>query len=205
MVIYGLNSSHLRTEPLPGVACPSCSAAQSMQVSVFSRYAHVYWIPFFPFGKTAVAQCNTCNLTWEGKALPEAAREQTRDLKKQTRLPLWTWSGVGLVAAGLAWAAVAGTQNARADAAYLAAPHPGDIYTVRESDKDPNYSLLKVVGVKGKTVDVVANDFQIDNSHPIDELNAPAKYSKNSFSLTQFELQIMKNKGQLTDVDRLEE
>ncbi|WP_210517527.1 hypothetical protein [Hymenobacter terricola] len=205
MVIYGIKSSHLRTEPLLGVACPSCSAPKAMQLSVFSRYAHAYWIPFFPFAKAAVAHCTHCQLTLDGKAMPEAAREQARDLKQQTRLPLWTWSGVGLVAAGLAWAAVAGTQNARANKAYLAAPRAGDIYTIHSTGDSTQYSLLKVVSAKGNTVEVVANEYEIDNSHPIDELNAPTKYGSKSFSLTQFELQIMQNKGQLTDVDRLAE
>ncbi|WP_201982424.1 hypothetical protein [Hymenobacter rubidus] len=205
MVIYGLNTTPLRTEPLLGVPCPSCATPNKLQVSIAGRYAHAYWIPFFPFGKIATASCTHCGLSLQGKALPEAAQEQARDLKKQTSLPLWTWSGMGLLAAGLLWASIAGRHHAQAEAGYLAAPHPGDIYTVRANDKATDYSLLKVVDVKGKTVDVVANEYQIDNSHPLDELNSPAKYSKTPYPLTQFELQIMKNKGQLTSVDRPEE
>jgi C4-type Zn-finger protein len=91
MIIFGLKTSHLRTEPLPQVACPACSSPNSLQLSVYGRYAHVYWIPFFPVGKSAVAHCAHCQLTREDSALPDAAREPALALKKQISLPLWTW------------------------------------------------------------------------------------------------------------------
>ncbi|MBJ6111387.1 hypothetical protein JAO73_20370 [Hymenobacter sp. BT523] len=203
MVIYGYNGAHVRTAPVPG-ACPSCLAEDSLRASVYSRYAHVYYIPLFPFGKPVAAACANCNLSWDQKELPAQLREPVRALKRETRLPLWTWSGTALLVLGMGWAAVAGTQNSRENDAFLAAPRVGDIYTVRAKNDDPNYSLLKVVAVKGPTVDVVENQFQIDNDHPIDALNSPGKYGKETFSLSQFELKIMQNKGQLTDVDRLE-
>ncbi|MCC3154665.1 hypothetical protein Q3A66_16745 [Hymenobacter sp. BT770] len=205
MIVYGYRGSHLRTEPIPGVICPHCAAPEALQVSLYCRYAYVYWIPLFPFAKPAVAGCVRCRLTWEGKALPAEVRSSVRSTKKQTRLPLWNWTGTGLLLLALAWGAVDSTRDDRANAAYLAAPRAGDIYTVHENDSAPNYSLLKVVSARGNGVQVVANEFQIDNNHPIDALNAPAKYSKEPFTLTKFDLQIMKNKGQLTDVDRLEE
>lgn len=205
MIIYGTNGAHVRTAPLPDAACPGCATSGTLQLSVFSRYAHIYWIPLFPYSKPAVLQCGHCQQAWEEKHVPSELREPARTLRKETRAPLWHWSGLGVLAALIGWGAIASSQDARANAAYLAAPHVGDIYTVREKEGDRNYSLLKVVSVKGPTVDVVPNEYQINNSHPIDELNEPAKYSKKSFALSKFELQIMQNKGQLTDVDRLPE
>lgn len=205
MIIYGTNGAHLRTEPLPGVDCPACALPDTLQLSLYGRYAHIYWIPLFPYSKPTLVQCRHCQGAWEGKALPAAVAAPVRDLKKQTRTPLWHWSGVALLAVASCWGMVASTQDARANAAYLAAPRAGDIYTIQSEEDEKQYSLLKVISAKGNTVEVVANNYQIDNIHPIEALNAPAKYSKESFSLTQFELQIMQNKGQLTDVDRLEE
>ncbi|WP_035563227.1 hypothetical protein [Hymenobacter sp. IS2118] len=205
MIIYGTNGAHVRTAPLPGIACPGCAATDKMQLSVFSRYAHIYWVPLFPYSKPAVLQCNHCQQGWEGKSLPTEFHEPARALKKETRAPIWHWSGLGIVAALIGWGAFASSQDARANAAYLAAPRVGDIYTVRENEGERNYSLLKVVAVKVPTVDVVPNEYVIDNSHPLEELNAPAKYSKESFTLNKLELTIMQNKGQLTDVDRLTE
>lgn len=207
MIVYGTSDARVHTAPLPGVPCPGCTAPDALQLTVFSRYVHLYWVPLFPFGKPAVARCGHCQQAWEGKALPAELRAPARALQQETHAPLWHWSGVVAVAvaAFLGWAALAGARNDRDDVAYLAQPRVGDIYTVRARADDANYSLLKVVAVKGPTVDVVPNDFQTDNSHPLDQLNAPAEYNKAAYSLTQFELQIMKNKGQLTGVDRLGE
>ncbi|WP_046246229.1 hypothetical protein [Hymenobacter terrenus] len=203
MIIYGTNGAHVHTTPLPGVACPRCSAPEGIQLSVFSRYAHIYWIPLFPYSKPTVAQCGHCQQVWDEKAMPKEVRSSSQALKKQTRAPFWHWTGIGLFVAALGWGAAVSSQDARANAAFLAAPRAGDIYTVRSTEDTKNYSLLKVVSAKGNTVELVANEYQINNSHPLSDLNSPEKYSRKPFSLTQFELQIMQNKGEITDVDRL--
>lgn len=203
MIVYGTNGAHVRTAPLPGVACPSCATPDQLNLSVFSRYAHIYWIPLFPYSKPTVAHCGHCQQAWEEKALPAELSGPAKALKKQTRAPLLHWAGLGVIAVLMGVGVVANARDDRENQAYLTAPHVGDIYTVRAKADDRNYSLLKVVSVKGPTVDVVANEYTIDNNHPIDKLNEPAKYSKEPFTLNQFELKIMQNKGQLTDVDRL--
>jgi len=34
-------------------------------MSIFGRYAHIMWIPFFPVGKTQVAECTRCKRTYD--------------------------------------------------------------------------------------------------------------------------------------------
>lgn len=205
MIFYGTNGALVRTAPLPGASCPACATSNSLQLSVFSRYAHIYWIPLFPYSKPSVVQCTHCQQAWDAKATPAQLQPAVTDLKKQTRAPWWHWSGLALIAVGIVVAMFASSRDARANKAYLAAPRAGDIYTVHSPGDSTKYSLLKVLSAKGNTVELVANEYEIDNRHPIDELNSPEKYAKESFSLTQFELQIMQNKDQLIDVDRLEE
>lgn len=204
MIVYGTNGVHLRTAPLPGVPCPVCAAPDTLHLSLFSRYAHVYGVPLFPYSKPAVARCALCQSAWNQQALPTELRPAVRRLKQEVRAPFWHWTGLLLLAAGLAWSAVAGGRDDRANAAYLAAPRAGDVYTVRATTPDgqANYSLLKVVSARGNGVELVANEYQVNDAHPYAQLNAPFRYGKKPFTLTQFELQIMKNKGQLTDVDR---
>jgi hypothetical protein len=204
MILYGFRGAHLRTAPLPGTTCPACATPDAVKASVYSRYAHVYYIPFFPFSKAAVAQCTHCQQAWEEKTLSSELRPAVRELKKSTRFPLWNWAGIGVVVLGLAAASIAGRYHARDRKAWLAAPHTGDIYTVHSPGDSTKYSLLKVVSANGNTVEVVGNDYETDDSSPVTELNSPEKYGKESQSLTVLDLQIMHNKGQLTDVDRLE-
>ena len=202
MIIYGSKGSHLRTAPLPTASCPACAATNSLQTSVYSRYAHIYFIPFFPFSKTTVTQCTHCQQAWEEKGLPAQLQPAVRELKKNTRFPLWSWAGVAVVVLLMAGGALAGRYHARDRVTWLAAPRTGDVYTIHSPGDSTKYSLLKVVSAQGNTVEVVANEYETDDQSPLTDLNSPEKYSKESQSLTVLDLQIMHNKGQLTDVDR---
>ncbi|MCC3159034.1 hypothetical protein LJ737_17455 [Hymenobacter sp. 15J16-1T3B] len=205
MIIYGTNGSHVRTEPLPGASCPACRTANEMQVSVFSRYVHIYWVPLLPYGKPAVAQCQRCQADWELKQLPpeaEALKQAVRARKKATRAPWWQWSGAAVLALAGIWTADAAIRDGHDNEAFLAAPQVGDIYTLRD-DSTHNYTLLKVVQAQANTVEVVANEYETDNAQPIQKLNKPDYFGKETVTLTHLDLLSMKNKGQLTDVDRL--
>ncbi|GAB3637161.1 hypothetical protein GCM10027422_27510 [Hymenobacter arcticus] len=47
--VQGTGSSVIGTYELAGVRCANCNAPGAMAVTVFSRYAHLFWIPLFPF------------------------------------------------------------------------------------------------------------------------------------------------------------
>jgi hypothetical protein len=203
MIIYGTNGTHVRTQELPELACPACKARHSLRTSLYSRYAHVYWIPFFPFSKLHAVQCDACQATWENKAVPASIAPAVREVQQQTRHPYWTWAGLAAIVAIATFGFLASIRDHHHDEALLLEPRAGDIYTVR-SDSAGMYSLMKVQRVGSNNVELVANEYQIDNVSPIHKLNSPEKYSKESFTLTRLELQIMRRKDQLTDVDRPE-
>jgi hypothetical protein len=204
MIIYGTNGKHYATETLAGTACPACHTPESVQVGLVSRYAHIYWIPLFPYQKIAVTQCLSCQASWEEKGLAPALAPAVRAAKQRSRAPYWTWAGLLLIAAVSLYGYLHSIRDAHTDEALLASPHVGDIYTVR-ADSSRQYSLLKVQQVGGNIVELVANEYETDNAAPINSLNEPARYSKEPFTLTFLDLQIMRRKGQITDVDRLAE
>jgi hypothetical protein len=197
----------VRTEPLPGVACPACHAPNQLRVSIFSRYAHIYWIPVLPYRKPAVVQCQHCQAAWELGQIPaeaDAVKQAVRAHKQATRAPWWHWSGAALLALGVAWAAFFSIRKKQNAETFLAAPRAGDIYTLR-NDSSQNYTLLKVVRAQANTVEVVANEYETDNAQPLSKLNRPDYFGQETVTLTHLDLLTMKNKGQLTDVDRLSE
>ena len=205
MIIYGTNGTHLRDEPLPGIPCPACQTTDALKVSVYGRYAHVYWLPLLPYRKPAVLSCGHCRHGWDEKTLPAEMKAPVAALKKETRAPWWHWSGLVVIALLISWGTVAAARHNRDKVDYLAAPRVGDIYTVRDSVGGRNYTLLKVVRVRGNIVGIVENEYQLNNSHPIDELNAPGKYRNEYFSVTFDDLQRLQASGQLTDIDRTDE
>jgi hypothetical protein len=97
MIIYGTKAHLLVTE---GVAeqCAHCYSNNAIQMSVFQRYAHVFWIPFFPVNKTGVSQCIHCKQALRLKEMPAALRLSFDNLKLRTKTPYWTFSGLALIA-----------------------------------------------------------------------------------------------------------
>ena len=201
MIFYGTNGKHFATEPLLATACPACQSPNSLHVALVSRYAHIYWVPLFPYQKIAVTQCAHCQASWEEKQLPPALAPAVRRVKQSRRAPYWTWAGLAIIAALSLYGYLRSIRDTHTDEALLAHPRAGDIYTVR-ADSSRRYSLLKVQQVGGNVVELVANEYETDESSPINSLNEPARYSKEPFTLTFLDLQIMRRKGQLTDVDR---
>ncbi|GAO41526.1 zinc-ribbon domain-containing protein [Flavihumibacter petaseus] len=105
MIIYGWRNTETAVDTVPG-SCPSCNSHRNFEIHVFQRYAHVYWIPFFPIGKTGVAQCNHCQATYKPKQMPEGIRLSYQDLKTTAKLPLWTLTGAAVIAAIVIYASV---------------------------------------------------------------------------------------------------
>jgi len=204
MLKYGTLGSHFSTQPLPDAACPACHTPHAVQVSLVSCYAHVYRIPLFPHQKLAALHCTQCGADWANNAWPAALAPAVRALKQQTPAPTWTWVGAFLLVLLASFGLVGSLRNARADEVLLERPRAGDVYTVR-SDSAQLYSLLKVRQASGNSIELVANNYQTPDASPINFLNAPARYSHEPFVLTRLDLQIMRRKGQLTDVDRLGE
>ena len=200
MIFYGTGGKHFVTCTLPHAACPACHVPDRLQVGLVSRYAHVYWVPLFPYQKIAVLQCTSCGSSWEAPG-PPALAPALRDTKRQHAHPVWTWSGLVLLALLGLGSYLFGLRDHRNDEALLANPRPGDIYTVH-SDSAQAYSLLKVLRVGGNGVELVANEYQTTDSDPIESLNEPRRYSQEPFVVTRLDLQIMRRKGELTDVDR---
>jgi len=96
-MIYGTRASHLRSFQVKDIPCPYCEHTENQNVSIFGRYAHVLWIPFFPVGKTQVAECTRCKRTYDKSDFSEKMRLISKELKGRVSSPKWMWSGLGIV------------------------------------------------------------------------------------------------------------
>lgn len=202
MIVYGSNSSHLLTEPVTAAPCHVCGASDSLRMSVFGRYTHVYWLPLFPAGKLGGAECRHCQQVTEHNQLPSHLQSHFSTLKQRANAPAWHYAGLLLMALmGLGTFTASGLNN-KEDIAFLNRPHTGDLYHVRT--QEGNFSLLKVVAVDGNSVQLQANTYQTSNSATVAELNKPENYDRESFDLTRYDLQIMRQKEQILDVERPE-
>ncbi|QJX45548.1 hypothetical protein HMJ29_00770 [Hymenobacter taeanensis] len=199
MIIYGHRASHLTTEAVSG-SCPSCATPDSRRVSVFGRYAHVYWIPLFPLGKTGIAECGHCRLVVQDKEMDADLKQTTHEVKQRVKAPIWHFSGLLLLAVLVIWGVITHNQSQKNTQTFIQAPHPGDLYHIRT--ENGHYSLLKVQDVTGNSVKLLPNNYEMESQTEVTKLNKPENYAAEPVELTRYDLRIMLTKEEILEVER---
>ena len=108
MIIYGTRASNIGNFEVSDSKCSYCNEGDTQRVSVFGRYFHIFWIPIFPIGKKAVAECTHCKRTIEQKEFSPQLKNQYQEIKKNAKRPFWHWLGIGLVGLFIALVLIAG-------------------------------------------------------------------------------------------------
>ncbi len=84
MIIFGVGST--RKEIGRGkirTTCIKCQEPTNINIFIIQRYAHAYWIPFFPSGKKIISECTNCEHLLEKKKLSR------KILKRLQRDKVW--------------------------------------------------------------------------------------------------------------------
>src|SRR5687767_980352 len=133
MIVFGTRVKLLGTKPTTET-CNNCGTQHSVQLSIFQKYAHVFWIPFFPLGKIAVSECNHCKQALRTNEFPPSTRLAYDNLKRESKTPLWMFSGLALVAVFVIFTSYESKQNHKKNAALIEAPAKGDLFEVKTQD-----------------------------------------------------------------------
>ncbi|GAB5524545.1 MAG: hypothetical protein Roseis2KO_24170 [Roseivirga sp.] len=161
MIVYGWNSKVLKESPFPGQQCVSCNAENSYLV-VTGSYAHIFWVPLFPYKKKITIVCGSCGLDTNPKHVSPEMKQFAKQLKSTVRLPWWMFAGSGIVAILISIFAITGFMDNKKTEGYLAEPQVNDIYYLYNDDEtsDYKYYLWKVIDVREDSVDISPNSFQ---------------------------------------------
>jgi len=95
MIIYGTRTKELASEWL-NEKCPNCGEPNSLTMHVFQKYAHVFWIPFFPAGKIGISQCSHCQQVLKENKMPPEMKAALKEIKPRTKTPLWMFVGTAI-------------------------------------------------------------------------------------------------------------
>jgi hypothetical protein len=198
MIIYGMRAS-LRKAEFITENCPNCGTSNSIQMTVFQRYAHIFWIPMFPIGKTGVSQCAQCKQILKLKQMPDAVKLGYENLKSHTKIPLWTFSGLLLIALAIAGFSIADKQKAAKVSHMMTSLKKDDILEVKV--KDDEYTLFKVDHVAGNLVYIAISKYQTNMETGISDLKE--KEFDNSV-IKEFPVaDLLKNSNfEIIDIDR---
>jgi hypothetical protein len=199
MIIYGTRASHLKSVQLPNEICPNCNTKGSMVMSIYSKYAHIFWLPTFPVGRTGGSQCTNCQQVLEPKKMPTFLKLQYDQLMAQTRIPIWSFTGLAIIVALIAGGAYSSSVNKENEKKYVAAPMVGDIYHV-ETDSSV-YSLMKVADVTPDSVMVYFNQYQVDKMAAVYQLKSK-EYDSVGYWISRKSITDMYEKKEIFGVDR---
>lgn len=200
MIFYGKKGSVLKTEQLTGLSCPHCMSKDALYCAVAGSYAHIYWIPFFPLGKTLVSQCTHCKQVLEEKEMPHDLREHCQYLKQETKTPIWYFSGIGVIAALILIVSLTSSAEKKENKARLEAPQAGDRYEIQTQDGD--YTLLRITRLSGDTVFFNPNEYTVNKISGLSDLDKPEKYLDEEYLILRADLNDMMQKGKILDINR---
>jgi hypothetical protein len=160
MIVYGWNAKNIRQAPLENYECTQCQQKQSVIV-IFAKYVHLFWIPVFPYKKTAIIVCTHCKHETEEKAITLGTKDAIQQLKSAVPIPKYLFSGLALITLAIAYFTYKGIKDNEKEQAYLSNPQAGDIYLMKsEEEKGPyKYFLTKVRKVEGDSLWVSYSSF----------------------------------------------
>ncbi|MDB5147388.1 MAG: hypothetical protein JWQ57_1408 [Mucilaginibacter sp.] len=169
MIVYGIKAKLLKAEIISG-NCPNCNTANSVQMNVFQRWAHIFWIPFFPIGKTGVSQCLNCKQVLKLKEMPASLKLSYDNVKAQTTIPVWTFAGCFLIVIGSVFFYVSEKQKAKKVNEWVLSPQKNDVFHIKL--KNDHYTLYKVNKVSGDSVYLALNKYEADREDGLDDIAA---------------------------------
>lgn len=198
MIIYGSRNIELAKEHILD-KCPHCGTSNSIDMHVFQKYAHVFWIPFFPMGKTGVSQCDHCKQILKVKEMPDSLRQSYENLKTSSKTPVWTFAGIALVVGLITLGIISDKKNDEKNAQLITAPQTGDIFEIKI--KERQYTVYKVKEVSKDSVYLLVNNYEVNKRSGIDELKSK-DYATDVYALSKGELKKMFDSGEIIDIER---
>ncbi|HMI08312.1 MAG TPA: hypothetical protein VK528_12240 [Flavobacterium sp.] len=201
MIFYGTKARNIKNGKLRNVTCPECQTETTMTYSIFGKYAHVYWIPFFPIAKVTVIECDHCKKTFELKSLPETIKKKVEIEKDRdpVRTPVWFFSGTALVAVLICYGVYTSNRTEADEKIYIKNPKVGDVYSIKV---DSNfYSTYKVAEVRKDTLYVFVNDMQTDKMTAIDKIDIPKNY-KEQYAIARKAIEDLYKKEEIYEITR---
>lgn len=189
MIIYGTRATHLKSGQLSHVACPNCGTTGSITASVFAKHAHIFWIPFFSIGRTGASQCQHCKQVLKENEMPASVGAAYRHLENETRVPIWNFAGLALVAVLIGYGSYASGETAKKEQAYLNDPIPGDLYEVKI---DGNYTTFRIEAVHSDSLLVSWNNYAVNKTTGLNDIEKDENYAE-PVSLARTEVAALKS------------
>ena len=201
MIVYGTRSKLLAKE-LVTDKCPRCGTQNSTEIYVYQKWAHVFWIPFFPIGKFAASACAHCKQVLKEKEMTSSMKSVLQDVKSRSKTPIWTFSGLALLAVIIILGVMNDKKKDEKIAKLILAPQAGDVFEIKTPERQ--YTLYKVASISGDTVLIQPNNMETNKASGLQKIReqGDAGYSEEIIPVLKAELKSWFDKGDILDIER---
>ncbi|MES2656686.1 MAG: zinc-ribbon domain-containing protein [Bacteroidota bacterium] len=201
MIIYGTKTTPVATENIAD-SCTNCQTANSILMRVLQKYVHIFFIPFIPVGKTGATVCAHCKHALTKEEFSGSLNSRYDTLKSTAKTPIWTFSGLALLAILVVVLIVSDKQKKEKVAALIQAPQSGDVYEIKNDAKQ--YTLYKIQRISGDTSFILMNQYETNKLSGLKDLKekGDAGYSEDEIPMTKADFQKMMDDGEILDVER---
>lgn len=200
MIIFGSKAKQIAVETIQ-TSCPNCSNNRLNLVTI-QKYAHVFWIPFFPMRKLVYSECPNCKQVLEKKEMSDALRMASEETGKTGKTPIWAFSGLALLAILISIGVISENRKDTRNSILIQEPKPGDVFEIKIGSGQ--YTLYKVTKVVGDSVIVDVSAYETNKVTGLADLKAKGNegYSGELTFFTKAELKQMLEEDEILDIDR---
>lgn len=209
LFLFGTGSTHLTSKHFEQGTCSGCGQKGHIHCSIIGKYAHVFWIPFFPYEKEVIAQCHYCKRQYVLHEMPPEVQAEITQIKRATRHPFWHWLGLILAALFIAsiivTVIVTNKERNQNNSAYIANPQVADVYCYKykEDNSSYNYSLMRIEAIRNDSLFFADNNYGCKYSSDVPKLNIESQYDTEELIVyTLDELKELLKSGDIVDIYR---
>ncbi len=200
MIIYGTKPVHLKTVENKIIKCANCEKQGQMAFSYFSSHFHVFWIPVFPYTRKGFSSCTNCGEELKPKRMPEHIRRAYKETKKDTKLPIWQFSGLILVTVLIGFLIYQSKADDATYAEYMTSPRSGDVYRYKLGYDE--YSTLKIAEITEDSIYLIPNEYVTNKRSGISEIDTDANYGQLMYGYSRDEIERMFKDEEIYQIDR---
>ena len=201
MIFYGTKGSHLHSERKSNIKCDNCNEITAHNISVYGKYAYLYWIPVFPMSKKVFSECTNCNATKDFNGMNEKLSFASKDVKRNAKTPIWYWSGLGIIAIIFVFGIYSAKQHDKDVIDYIKNPKAGDVIEYKV-DETGYYSTLKIASVSKDSIFVIQNDYEIERKSKVYKIDKSKNYTTKPYAVSKEEFQKLFKEKIFLDIDR---
>jgi len=211
VIIFGARSKLIHSARAPeDVRCDHCGQA-ALAVGVFQRYFHVFFVPMFPTGKSAIVACGHCKKTTPAARAAPRLGELASKAEAAARTPKVHFIGlvvlVVLVPAAIGGGLLVERDRQQAVGAALSAPAVGDLTIVRPPGEQ-GYVVLRTEALLGDVLQVRRSGLQYPSTYDAHEAilrgdaRNPAYFGPGALQIPRMQLYGWWQAGAIAEVDR---